>query len=44
MNRVEEIEPQTLPWFYEVNGVRKGGVSESEMIELITKGTSAGPS
>ena len=39
MNRVEEIVPQTLPWFYEVNGVRKGGVSESEIIELITNGT-----
>ena len=39
MTSTEEMKTQDLPWFYEVNGVRKGGVSESEIIELIKNGT-----
>ncbi|WP_439860848.1 DUF4339 domain-containing protein [Pseudomonas sp. MBLB4136] len=32
------VQSSTHQWFYEEKGVRKGGVSEQEMIELIRAG------
>lgn len=38
---MSEAEDQVGQWFYEMNGERKGGVSESEIIALIESGAIA---